>query len=131
MDDRPVSSQSGRAPRHDGHDPTRSEEGDTEMKFGVGVIGATGYIGTPYRVEIRESPQDATIVALCARRRDLLQAAAKQDGAMLATEDWRQVVEHPAVNLVLVATPDALHYDAVMACARLWQHVICEKPGGG
>jgi predicted dehydrogenase len=98
------------------------------MKFGVGVIGATGYIGTPYRAEIRQSPHDATIVALCARRREPLAAAAEQDGAVLATDDWRQVVEHPEVNLVLVATPDALHYEAVMACARLGKHVVCEKP---
>ena len=42
------------------------------MEFGVGVIGATGYIGTPYRQEIRESSGDIKIVALCARRRDLL-----------------------------------------------------------
>ena len=47
------------------------------MKFGVGVIGATGFIGTPYRSEIRQSPDDAWIVALCARRRDLLEAAGK------------------------------------------------------
>jgi hypothetical protein len=30
------------------------------MKFGVGVIGATGFIGTPYRAEIREATDDAT-----------------------------------------------------------------------
>ena len=33
------------------------------MKFGVGVIGATGYIGTPYRSEIRQSPDDARIIS--------------------------------------------------------------------
>ena len=46
------------------------------MKFKVGVIGATGYIGTPYRSEIREATGDAEIVALCARRRDRLKVAA-------------------------------------------------------
>ena len=51
------------------------------MEFGVGVIGATGYIGTPYRQEIRESSGNIKIIALCARRRDLLEAAAKADPA--------------------------------------------------
>ena len=32
------------------------------------MIGATGYIGTPYRSEIREATEDAEIVALCAER---------------------------------------------------------------
>jgi predicted dehydrogenase len=100
------------------------------MKFGVGVLGATGYIATPYRAEIRESKDEATIVALCARRRDLLEAAARQDGASLVTDDWRRVVEHPAVDVVVVATPDALHHEAVMACAAAGKHVVCEKPVG-
>lgn len=98
--------------------------------FGVGVIGATGFIGTPYRAEIRAVPQEAKLVALCARRRDLLEAAGREDGAPLLTDDWRQVVEHPGVNLVVVATPDAMHYEAVMACASAGKHVVCEKPVG-
>lgn len=100
------------------------------MKFGIGVIGATGYIGTPYRQEIRDSPDDAVIVALCARRRDLLEAAGKEDGATLLTDDWREVVNHPEVNTVLVATPDVLHFEEVLECVRAGKHVICEKPIG-
>lgn len=100
------------------------------MKFRVGVLGATGYIGTPYRAEIRQSPGDAEIVALCARRRDLLEAAAREDGARFISEDWRQVVEHPEVDLVVVATPDVFHHEAVMACAAAGKHVVCEKPVG-
>ena len=101
---------------------------DYEMQFGVGVIGATGFIGTPYRSEIRESKNDARIVALCARRRDRLEAAAREDSAELITHKWREVVEHPDVNLVLVATPDALHYEEVMACVAARKHLFCEKP---
>ena len=44
--------------------------------------------------------------------------------------NWREVVEHDEVDTVLVATPDALHYEQVMACARAGKHVICEKPVG-
>ena len=98
------------------------------MKFGVGVLGATGFIGTPYRKEIRESPEDATIIALHGRRWELLEAAGKEDRAQLITDDWRQVVEHPAVNLVVVCTPDAFHHEAVLRCAELGKHIVCEKP---
>jgi predicted dehydrogenase len=103
---------------------------DQRLRFGVGVLGATGYIGTPYRSEIRESPDDATIVALCARRRDLLDAAGREDNANLVTNDWRQVVEHPDVNLVIIATPDALHHEELLECAKHGKHVFCEKPVG-
>ncbi len=100
------------------------------MKFGVGIIGATGFIGTPYRSDLREATDEARIVPLCARRRGPLEAAGREDGATLLTDDWRQVVEHPDVNLVLVATPDALHHEAVMASAQLGKHTFCEKPVG-
>ena len=69
-------------------------------------------------------------MALCARRQDLLERAAEEDGAELTTADWREVVEHPEVDLVIVATPDRLHYDPVMACAAAGNHLICEKPVG-
>lgn len=104
------------------------ETGKKTMNFGVGVLGATGYIAVPYRAEMRQA--GGRIVALCARRRDLLETAAKEDGAAVVTHDWRQVVDHPDVNLVVVATPDALHYEAVMACAAAGKHVVCEKPTG-
>lgn len=100
------------------------------VRFQVGVIGATGYIARDYRQEIRDAGDEARIVALCARRAERLRAAAEVDGAALATGDWREVVEHPQVNFVVVATPDALHYDAVIACAEKGKHVLCEKPVG-
>ena len=46
--------------------------------FKVGVLGATGYIGAPYRAEIRECGE-ASIVALCARREELLAKAAEEE----------------------------------------------------
>ena len=100
------------------------------MTFGVGVLGATGFIGTPYRQEIRESPDDARIVALCARRRERLEAAAAEDGCDVITGDWREVVDHPDVNLVAVLTPDALHHEAVLATVAAGKHLFCEKPLG-
>jgi len=100
------------------------------MHVGVGVLGATGYIGAPYRNEIRQSGDAARIVALCARRQDRLREAASQDGAALVTDQWQDVVEHPDVDLVLVLTPDALHFEPIMACATRQKHVVCEKPVG-
>ena len=100
------------------------------MKFKIAVLGATGYIGSPYRKEIRECPDEANIVALCARRPENLRAAAKEDDAEFFSDDWKAVIAHSGVNLVLVCTPDALHHEAVMACAERSLHVLCEKPVG-
>ena len=87
------------------------------MQYRIGVLGATGYIGTPYRKEMREAGDRAKIVGLCARRRDRLELAAREDNATLITDDWREIVEHPETNLLLVLTPDALHCEPVLAAA--------------
>lgn len=96
--------------------------------LGVGVIGATGNIGRKYRAELRETPEQARIVALCARRRERLQRARDEDDAELITTDWRALVEHPEVDVVLIATPDDQHLAPALACAAAGKHVICEKP---
>ena len=108
---------------------SKKESNLEELQFNIGVIGATGYIGSPYRAEIREC-SCANIVALCARRRELLDRAGEEDAASLVTNDWHEVIQHPDVNFVIVATPDALHYEAVMACAKAGKHLLCEKPVG-
>ena len=100
------------------------------MHFGIGVIGATGFIGTPYRQEIREASAALRIIALCARRQDLLEQAGAQDNATLITNDWQEVIHHSEVNLVLICTPDALHHEALLSCAKAGKYVFCEKPVG-
>ncbi len=101
----------------------------TSAPLKIGVLGATGYIGTPYRKEMRGC-ENAKIVGLCARRPHLLEAAGREDGAQLLTDDWREIVAHPNIDVVVVATPDALHHEAVLACAEAGKHVLCEKPVG-
>lgn len=100
------------------------------MLFHAGVIGATGYIGTPYRAELRGAPDAARITALCARRRDRLEAAARLDGCGFITGDWREVVDHPQVDLVVVLTPDRLHLEPALAAAAAGKHLFCDKPVG-
>ena len=98
------------------------------MRFRVGVIGASGFIGVPYRREMRDVPEQYDIVAVCARRRELLEAAGREDGAALVTTDWREVVAHPDVDVVVVLVPDVMHYEIALECAAQGKHIVCEKP---
>lgn len=103
---------------------------DPDMhSLSIGIIGATGYIATPYREEIRDT-QSATITALCARRQDRLQKAAKEDSCSFVSENWEDVVHHPEVNLVLILTPDNLHYKPALATIEAGKDLFCEKPIG-
>ena len=48
-----------------------------------------------------------------------------------ATEDWREVIDAPDVDVVWVAAPNMLHLELVEAAAAAGKHVFCEKPVGG
>jgi predicted dehydrogenase len=98
--------------------------------FRVGVIGATGYIGVPYRREIREAAGQGRVTWLCGRRESLLRQAGGEDPEARLTTDWREVIAAEDVDIVLIATPDHQHHEAAMACADAGKHVICEKPIG-
>ena len=70
------------------------------------------------------------VSSLCARRQDLLEQAGAQDNTTLITNDWQEVIHHSEVNLVLICTPDALHHEALLSCAKAGKYVFCEKPVG-
>jgi predicted dehydrogenase len=46
------------------------------------------------------------------------------------TTDWKQVVAHPDVEVVNVASPNYLHLEMVRLATQAGKHVFCEKPVG-
>ena len=59
-----------------------------------------------------------------ARARDL---AGSVPGAV-ATDDWRQVVARPDVDIVIVATTNNVLAEITLAAVRVGKHVLVEKP---
>lgn len=45
-----------------------------------------------------------------------------------ATETMEQLCTHPDVDCVIIASPNYLHKDPVIAAAKAGKHVFCEKP---
>ena len=106
-------------------------------RVGVGVIGF-GWLGRAHTRSMLRIPTlfgdrsfDPRLVA-CA---DPVPARAREAvdsfGFPSASEDWRRVVEDPAVDLVMIAAPNMLHVELVEAAAAAGKHVFCEKPVGG
>ena len=46
------------------------------------------------------------------------------------TADWRRVVDHDCVDVVVVTVPNNLHLEVVQAAAAAGKHIFCEKPVG-
>lgn len=104
--------------------------------IGVGVIGM-GWMGLvhsrAYRTiadRFHQSGIRARLV-ICA---DDVEARAREAQARLGFEQftthWRQVIEHPDVQVVNVTSPNYLHLEMVQAATAAGKHVFCEKPVG-
>lgn len=99
----------------------------------VGVIGS-GYIGRAHAIAMRTvgtvfADVAAPVLELladsdAARAR----AAAAELGFNRSTGDWRELVTDPAVDVVVVATPNYLHREMTHAALAAGKHVSCEKP---
>lgn len=50
------------------------------------------------------------------------------DGPVRATADWEAMLQDPGVHGVYIATPHAMHHDAVQRCLAAGKPVLCEKP---
>jgi predicted dehydrogenase len=96
-------------------------------ELGIAIIG-TGKIALANHLPGVALSRRAKVVALCDSNPQTLAAAAQQTGISRAYADYRQAVDDPQVHAVVVATPNHVHPDVVLACARAKKHVLCEKP---
>lgn len=101
--------------------------------IGVGVIG-TGFMGAAHAMAFQTAP---TIfeTALGARLEVIgdvnvgaAQKAAQRFGFKHAVGSWQEVVADPAVDLISITTPNALHREIAIAALQAGKHVYCEKP---
>ena len=65
---------------------------------------------------------------LCGRTPGKLEAFAAQWGWQETATNWESVVDRPDIDIVDIATPNALHAPIAIAAARAGKIVFCEKP---
>lgn len=94
------------------------------MTVAVGVIGL-GVMGAEHLRLLQQEAAGATVAAVCDA--DPGRAAALARGARLHA-DPAALVDDPAVQAVIVASPDATHAPLVLHCLRRGKPVLCEKP---
>lgn len=94
-------------------------------KLGVAVIGA-GFIGSYEARVIHEHPE-AKVVAVAGGHGGRAEQLAGQLGCY-GTSDWREIIDRPDVDAVIVASPNDSHTDPVIEAARAGKHIFLEKP---
>ena len=104
--------------------------------LGIGVIGM-GWMGTvhsrSYRMandRFHDSGVRARLVICADDVAHRATEAQEQLGFTESTTDWRRVIDHPEVQIVIIAAPNFLHLEMVQAAAAAGKHIFCEKPVG-
>ncbi|HVW38725.1 MAG TPA: Gfo/Idh/MocA family oxidoreductase, partial [Pirellulales bacterium] len=92
-------------------------------RLNVGVIGVGGRGAADLAAVAGEN-----IVALCDVDEDRLNKAAKDFPAAKKYADYRQLLDHPQLEAIVVATPDHHHAPASIRGLQRGLHVYCEKP---
>jgi scyllo-inositol 2-dehydrogenase (NADP+) len=93
--------------------------------LGVGLYGY-GAIGREHATSASEV-EGLELRGICDRAPERLADAARRFGVP-THERSADLLADPAVELVVVGVPPALHAQAVLECLRAGKHVICEKP---
>lgn len=98
----------------------------SNTKVGVGVIGVGGISGSVHLPGLRLTPQ-AEIVALCDSNADLLQQRAQEYQVEQTFSEYEELLQHPGVDAVVIATPTFLHAPIALAAVAAGKHVLVEK----
>jgi predicted dehydrogenase len=94
----------------------------------VGMVGA-GFAAAfhlrSYR-QVKEIP--VRLAAIASKTRSRAEALASRYGVPALYQDHRELLADPAIDVVDLCVPNALHLPLVLDAIRAGKHVICEKP---
>jgi predicted dehydrogenase len=104
-------------------------------KIGIGLIGG-GYMGKAHAVAyaavgaVFNTQLRPSLEMICTTSEAGAMEKAESLGFARSTSDWRNLVVDPAVQAVIIASPQETHHDIAIAAFAKGKHVFCEKPLG-
>ena len=96
-----------------------------QQELNVGVVG----LGVGRRfVEAFSAHPQTTVAAVCGQEADIRAAVSQQHDVPRTYADFADIVADASIDLLVIATPHALHASMAVAAMRAGKHVIVEKP---
>ncbi len=96
-----------------------------ERELGIGVIGMGGF-GLFAVQQFLQTPNTKLVAIAGSKREESIRTAKRFGAEQLGS--LAELVNHPDVDLVYIATPPFLHYEQAKLALNAGKHVICEKP---
>ncbi len=97
------------------------------MTIGWGIVSTGRHPDTKMAPAINEA-EDASLAAVMSRDIGRAEAFAQKHGAATAYDDLDALLRDPAVDVVYIASPNALHAEQTVRAAQAGKHVLVEKP---
>ena len=98
-------------------------------RVGVAIIGA-GAVSDYHHVPALRLDPRAELVAACDADPTLLARRQTEWNVATTSTDPEVICANPAVDAVIIATPNFTHLPITLAAARHGKHIMCEKPLG-
>lgn len=94
---------------------------------GVCLVGA-GRAGMIHARNFASRVPGARMTAVADTVQASAEKAAEELGGVYHTTDYREALQRPDVDAVIVVTPTKYHIDVVLEAAKAGKHILCEKP---
>jgi predicted dehydrogenase len=104
-------------------------------QIGIGIVGG-GYMGKAHAVAMAavgavfDTTLRPSLEMICTTTDNGAREKARQFGFKRSTSIWQHLVDDPAVQAIIIASPQETHYDIALAAFARGKHVLCEKPLG-
>jgi predicted dehydrogenase len=99
------------------------ERGPAPLRVAVVGLG----FGSVHVAAFRQDPR-CEVVALCSRRLDRVETAARELGVGRALTDWRALIASRDIDVVSLAVPARSQPEIGLAALQAGKHVLFEKP---
>ena len=110
-------------------------EGFEMTSIGIGIVGG-GYMGKAHSVAfsavagVFQTSLRPRLVTICAQTEANAELYRKAYGFEKGTADWKDLIDDPAVEAIVIASPQHTHHDIAVAALNAGKPVLCEKPLG-
>lgn len=96
-------------------------------KINVCLIG-TGRAGMIHAINFNSTIHHARLIALCDPSEENLNNAQEQLNCPYTYRDYREALQNPDIDAVVIVTPTKYHKEIAIAAAKAKKHILCEKP---